>query len=1464
MTSIFITISLFTTTLTFDMGDLTILKQGCYDRISMCGCTKTEKVGQPELSERLLHFVMPHGMAISKVRLENIMMISLDGKFIPYPFQPYKRLGNEEGPFISLECTDIYPSSIVEIKREDVYFGERIVTIAVHPLLYHPEDSSISFIQNIDFSFSYKPVYIVSPERSVYTRDRINRFLSIFESDWSKNCKERFSVLKMKSETELPSYTSDRIDLCLITSDSLKESFMPLIYWKSRKGIRSTIRTLEWIESYYTGCDVSEKIRNFIKDAYQKWGLCYIVIGGGINIIPVRYAFIQAEYNLGELIPTDMYYACLDGDWDANDNGIFGESEDDVDMGYDVFIGRLPVQTREGAESLVEKLLLYEKSPLYGYQKKIMLVGSELFSGNGEWGLDGMEHCEDIADELPDDFTVSKMYEYYGYPTREEFLDSVVTGYNMVYAVCHGYIEDLRVMLSRWPPIWRSDWDSLINPSGFMYLTTCWTNSYDSDNFCAHYIESNLGGGIGIIASTRSDFPECSRPINRAFFKAIFTDSLFSPAEADAASKITGGTGVWWRWENYALNYLGDPEMYLWTDFPDTLSVVYDDTVDVGQQIFDICVTDDEFPFSGAYICVSNENVYATAYTDESGVASFELIPEVEGMLSIVVTAHNYIPYEGELHVEPEQPYIIIKDFSPEILSSGDSISFLCEFMNSGGSDAWNISARGYTNDSLVNLIDTLFIMKNLSQGESDTVIASILINKEMEDPTVYLAFNIYYNDTLSSRDSTLLYIYYPEIFHYGHSINEISTDTFSISIVLRNSGFGEAESLTATLSSSNIIDSIYNIDLIEPDTLLLIEDAFSYTGGDSVFSIVVIDGLDRTWVDTFIVRNLLPPEGLYVFPGETSMRIFWQPVDYAIGYNIYRSDVEETGYIKLNSIIQSENSVLLDQGLLPWTGYYYRVSAIDSFMNESGLSAHIYGKTNPVMKTGWPKKGPKEKPFWVVVCADIDKTHTGKEVFCGCDDGRLYGWHCDGSTLLDEEEFANLEYPVWGRSAVGDIDADGEEEIIIAPFWASSCCSIYVFNGEGQIEQGFPVLLPDAGVGLIGSPVLQDIYGNGFLEIIVLTFSGNIYLIEHTGSVNLFSNVGVNPSFISPSIADIDGDDTLEIIAGGDSLYVWNTEGDVIDSFPVWLEADVIVNPSIADIDLQMDGLEIITATEEKLWVLNRFGRSLTGWPQEYSPPPSEGPGIAVGDVTGNGEPDIVMVCFDQVTAWNKEGMLLSGWPVHLRMRHRDALPASPPLIADVDGDGNMEVVVGGTDGAVYSIEADGSFTPGFPVQTYHNIKRSPVIDDIDDDGMNELLVTNYQGTYLYVWEVEGDSVEWGSARHDRWNTGLYGFVIPEITEVTMDFPYIDCIFPPYPNPMRGIVDIRYQISSIKNVKIKVYDVCGRAVKTLLDEPREGGTYTLKWSGVGENGNKVANGVYFIVLDTEDELKTSKLVYIR
>jgi hypothetical protein len=84
------------------------------------------------------------------------------------------------------------------------------------------------------------------------------------------------------------------------------------------------------------------------------------------------------------------------------------------------------------------------------------------------------------------------------------------------------------------------------------------------------------------------------------------------------------------------------------------------------------------------------------------------------------------------------------------------------------------------------------------------------------------------------------------------------------------------------------------------------------------------------------------------------------------------------------------------------------------------------------------------------------------------------------------------------------------------------------------------------------------------------------------------------------------------------------------------------------------------------------------------------------------------------------------------------------------------------------------------------------------------------------------------------------------------------------FPNPVRAGAEFHYQIARVSAVSLKVYDVNGRAVRTLAEGTLPAGQHTAQWDGTDEAGNPVAAGVYLYRLETPGEVADHKLTVVR
>ncbi|MBD3343804.1 MAG: hypothetical protein GF401_01925 [Chitinivibrionales bacterium] len=182
-------------------------------------------------------------------------------------------------------------------------------------------------------------------------------------------------------------------DYIIITADD--EGFLEqadrLAEWKRQKGLKTLVATVDSIENVVEGFDRAHKIRNFLKHAWEEWGIVWVLLLGDYDIIPARHVSTGGLYFPydEEEARSDVYYSCLEGEWDTDGDSVYGNEEsrtefrlecgyDDegsfvcekkepkitgLDLWYDIYLGRLPASTVEEAEVMITKVLEYPLKP---------------------------------------------------------------------------------------------------------------------------------------------------------------------------------------------------------------------------------------------------------------------------------------------------------------------------------------------------------------------------------------------------------------------------------------------------------------------------------------------------------------------------------------------------------------------------------------------------------------------------------------------------------------------------------------------------------------------------------------------------------------------------------------------------------------------------------------------------------------------------------------------------------------------------------------------------------------------------------------------------------------------------------------------------------------------------------------------------------------------------------------------
>ncbi len=377
--------------------------------------------------------------------------------------------------------------------------------------------------------------------------------------------------------------------------------------------------------------------------------------------------------------------------------------------------------------------------------------------------------------------------------------------------------------------------------------------------------------------------------------------------------------------------------------------------------------------------------------------------------------------------------------------------------------------------------------------------------------------------------------------------------------------------------------------------------------------------------------------------------------------------------------------------------------------------------------------------------------------------DPRLAIWRQDGTALPGWPKLLTFAYDP-PLCAVGDIDGDGDYEIIGTCNYDGIVCAWHVETGT--YVDGWPIPLGGWYGSIVGYPVLADLDGDGVSEVLVAldyqsADSAALHALKGDGT-SLWQRRYIGESPIS--VADFDGDGKVEIAfcgygPGVSSMYTYilDHQGQQIARW----RGGSRKGPVIADLD--GDGQsELIFCTEDSVQVVSIDGSTL--WKTRLNDGLDADGALSVGDVDNDGRKEIFVnsyvrsdgYSFTRVYALDHEGreMTEAGFPKTVMGDPGN----SAPLLADIDGDGQKEILVGSAGARLIAWKPDGSTVPGFPMLTLPaEIDCTATIADLDQDGDLEILVGGYDYRFHVVdmpGRTDPDTIDWGAARGNPQNS--------------------------------------------------------------------------------------------------------------
>ena len=327
---------------------------------------------------------------------------------------------------------------------------------------------------------------------------------------------------------------------------------------------------------------------------------------------------------------------------------------------------------------------------------------------------------------------------------------------------------------------------------------------------------------------------------------------------------------------------------------------------------------------------------------------------------------------------------------------------------------------------------------------------------------------------------------------------------------------------------------------------------------------------------------------------------------------------------------------------------------------------------------------------------------------------------------------------------ALADLDADGKAEVL-----AGFGDKITVFKGDGSILPGWPqsvVTGENSSATVKGMPIAGDIDGDGAKEVIVATWEGYIFVWGRNGAlkagwprlITYTSDWGTGPASLSLSLGDVDRNGVLDLVAVDalqTGVHVFKGNGSYLPGWPASNWPGIKTPATVAD--LNKDGRnEVVIGVDgnpAQLVVLNARGVVLPGWPRTLLNSNNESIGSypVVGDLDDDGDLEVAALACDggddtlsKVVIYHHNGQLLTSWST-------GAVQNGPPVLADLDGDGSLEVLVSlakidGT-GGLHAWSRKGALLPGWPQSnpSSWSLFNAPIVLDLDGDGRNEVIVS-------------------------------------------------------------------------------------------------------------------------------------------
>ncbi|MEM2388116.1 MAG: C25 family cysteine peptidase, partial [Candidatus Thermoplasmatota archaeon] len=317
-----------------------------------------------------------------------------------------------------------------------------------------------------------------------------------------------------------------KYDFLIISPDAWLNELEALKQHKESKGIKTIVVGLNEIynsPASRKGRDDAEKVKYFIKNAIEEWGIKYVLLVGDGKNLPYRLSYIPSE-DYETSFPSDLYFADIYfpngsfSSWDTNNNDKFGEykyqgNTDLVDLAPDVYIGRVACSNSDDVKNIVNKIINYENIAIefQDWFRNLIVCGGDTFTPDDgdKSGVYEGEYLNSIVLNKMKDFNGIKLWASLQNLDASTINSFIINGAGFVDFSGHGN----KLEWATHPPLDGRKWIEyriahVLQTTNkeklpVVIINACSCGRFDSgDCFAWKFLDHQNGGGIASLAAS--------------------------------------------------------------------------------------------------------------------------------------------------------------------------------------------------------------------------------------------------------------------------------------------------------------------------------------------------------------------------------------------------------------------------------------------------------------------------------------------------------------------------------------------------------------------------------------------------------------------------------------------------------------------------------------------------------------------------------------------------------------------------------------------------------------------------------------------------------------------------------------------------------------------------------------------------------------------------------------------------